>query len=340
MRRNFFDLMGDVVLRGICCYCGACGAFCENVHYENEIPIAKDCMECGMCYDLCPRTGEIRLNFGDMCRDELLGDYRRIICSKARDESILGRAQDGGVTTALLCYLLEESYVDACIVAKSENWIPQPFIAKSSDEVIASAGSKYTQCPSILALGKALDEGLRVAFVGLPCHIQAVRKIQYSGYDFNGEIVVAIGLFCMETFNTTKLFEFLGERGVDISGVKKFDIKKGKFIVEADGSRLEVPIKDMKSLMRDSCKVCCDFTAELSDISVGSVGSPLGWNTVIIRSKVGEKIFEKFEGSGWIKTKEITEKGLNALRKLAEMKKKENSKNLKMLKTVTLKYND
>ncbi len=331
MRKSFSDLMSDVILEDICCYCGACGAFCENVFYENETPYAKNCFDCGMCYDVCPRT-EINVEslekkfLNGVREDETLGFYREIICARTLDEEIRGVCQDGGFTTTLLVHLLEEGIVDACIVAKSYDWNPQPFIAKSRKDILESAGSKYTQCPSLLALGKALDEGLRVAFVGLPCHIQAVRKLQDLDYAFNGEIVLTVGLFCMETFNSSKFFRYLEEIGIDLDSVRRFDIKKGKFIVEGDGRR-EIPIKDMKHLMRDGCRVCLDFSAELADVSVGSVGSPNGWNTVILRS---EKALDVFEGiKDKVEVKNIGEKGLNALRKLAEMKKSENMKNLK-----------
>ena len=134
----------------------------------------------------------------------------------------------------------------------------------------------------------------------------------------------------METFDTAKFFEYLESLGIKPSDVKKFDIKKGKFIIEAD-ERKEIPIKDMKHLIRKACRVCCDFSAELADISIGSVGSPTGWNTVIVRSEVGKALFENFVKECDVEVKEITEKGLNAVRKLAEMKKKENAENLKKL---------
>ncbi len=342
VRRSYWDLFTEVVLRDLCCYCGACGAFCENIAYEREIPIARECYDCGMCYDVCPRT-EFKLDeleekfFNTRREDELLGYYRKILCARSLDENIKSVCQDGGITTAFLCYLLEKGEIDACIVAKAENWIPQPLIAKSKKDVLSSAGSKYTQCPSISALGKALDDGLRVAVVGLPCHILATRKIQSSDYSFNGEIVVTIGLFCMETFDTNKFFEYLGELGIKLNDVKKFDIKKGKFMIELYNQEVkEIPIKDMKHLIRNSCRICCDFSAELADLSVGSVGSPTGWNTVIIRSEIGEKLFDNFIKEYNVEIKEITEKGLNAVRKLAEMKKKENEENLKKLKVINV----
>jgi coenzyme F420 hydrogenase subunit beta len=36
--------------------------------------------------------------------------------------------------------------------------------------------------------------------------------------------------------------------------------------------------------------MCRDFDAELADVSIGSVGSPNGYSTVIIRTEKGEEI--------------------------------------------------
>ncbi|GAI82364.1 unnamed protein product, partial [marine sediment metagenome] len=43
-----------------------------------------------------------------------------------------------------------------------------------------------------------------------------------------------------------------------------------------------------------SCQYCKDYSAEFADISVGSVGKPEeGWNSVIIRTDVGKKLFDE-----------------------------------------------
>ena len=44
--------------------------------------------------------------------------------------------------------------------------------------------------------------------------------------------------------------------------------------------------------MRQPCQYCIDYVAELADISVGAVGSPDGWTTVIVRSELGQKLFD------------------------------------------------
>ncbi len=46
------------------------------------------------------------------------------------------------------------------------------------------------------------------------------------------------------------------------------------------------------SAQEHGCNFCDDFSNKYADISVGSVGSPNGYSTVIVRSEVGEKLLE------------------------------------------------
>ena len=80
--------------------------------------------------------------------------------------------------------------------------------------------------------------------------------------------------------------------------------------------------------MREACEYCYDFAAEFADLSVGSIGSELGWSTVITRSKVGVEIVKKAKAAGAIETKKLAEEQINEVRKLASFKKRENLKNI------------
>ncbi|MBA7688054.1 hypothetical protein ES703_96530 [subsurface metagenome] len=83
------------------------------------------------------------------------------------------------------------------------------------------------------------------------------------------------------------------ELEIPINLVKKIDISHGKFIVYTkDEIHKEIPITKIKKYTWSSCQYCKDYTAEFSDISIGSIGSQENtWNSVIIRSDVGMNIF-------------------------------------------------
>jgi len=61
--------------------------------------------------------------------------------------------------------------------------------------------------------------------------------------------------------------------------------------------------------------------AELGDISVGGIGSPKGWRTLIVRTEIGEEILKGAVREGYLQIKEIDEEGVTKLRKMIEKKK-------------------
>lgn len=172
----------------------------------------------------------------------------------------------------------------------------------------------------------------RYAFVGVPCDIEALRKIEAFSKKRNQEWVhdvpLQVGLFCRENWAYTCFRAIIeDDYGVKLEDVEKFDIKKGNIIAyKKDGSKLEFPLKESRPYVRIGCHVCLDFAAELADVSVGAVGTPPKWSTVICRTKKGKEIFEGAVNEGYIEAKPIDEvkPGTKLVKKLTEEKRTEN----------------
>jgi coenzyme F420 hydrogenase subunit beta len=164
-----------------------------------------------------------------------------------------------------------------------------------------------------------------LAYVGMPCQIQAVRKAQFfevkSKQEWPRRIKVTLGLFCAESFPYRELVKLVESKGISMDKIKKWDIK-GKLLGYHDEGVLKIPLKEAKKFARENCHYCLDYTAELADISVGAVGSPKGWNTVIARTPRGLAIVEGAIHEGYLETREVDEgdKGLGLLRKLSKRK--------------------
>jgi coenzyme F420 hydrogenase subunit beta len=332
---NIVDLLSEVVYNDLCCYCGACGAFCPDfISYEEGVVTAKErCDEqVGTCYHVCPRTHldpvEMdRTIFGKKRKDRELGYYTDIFTAKS---SIKG--QDGGVVSALLIHALEEGIIDAAIVTTADkNWQPRAAIATTRDEITAAAGSKYTPAPAVFAYKEAYQKGYKkIGFAGLPCQIEGLRKIQFSQkYTLEQQrIGINIGVFCSEVFHHDRLETRLKEEGVNIEDVEKFDINKGRLYVTAGGGEHEISLKDLADCVREGCRICYNFASEYSDISVGSIGSKEGWSTVIIRTPDGKRLFKSAVNAGIIEARALDEKNIKKIQKLAARKKEENLKSL------------
>ncbi|MFU2190884.1 MAG: Coenzyme F420 hydrogenase/dehydrogenase, beta subunit C-terminal domain [Methanobacterium sp.] len=175
-----------------------------------------------------------------------------------------------------------------------------------------------------------------VALVGTPCHIIAAEKMDhYAEVLGRSPIDFKLGLFCMENFSHLYLKEFLSEKNIKIEDIDEFRVEKGYLWAYLNnGNVFKLPLSQAKSFMRKNCQVCMDYTSELADLSVGSVGSDQGWSTVIARTEKGLRALQKAENEGFIETKPFEESSLNLLTKLAKKKKTENQEEIKKRESV------
>jgi len=338
----FGHLMAEVIRKNLCVSCGACEAVCP----VNSIALAEGtpklvglCTACGMCYNNCPQAEfdaeDLEKQVFGRSRKEAeaeIGVYRTCYAVRAKDRETLKRCQDGGAVTAILSKFLADGGECAVVAGLEEGkvWVPKPVVAQSEEEVALAAGTKYTPSPTLVGVASAVNEyeKRRVAVVGTPCQMRALRRVEsgaYSDAKIGDAVALDVGLFCMETFNHSNLMEFLKEEGVDASKVTKFDIKKGRFIAYQDGEAVySVKLSRVKEHVRPCCHLCDDFAAEFADLSVGNVGSPDGWSTVIVRTERGEVALRAAEKGGLVEVKLLEEvkPGLKSVIKLAKRKKK------------------
>jgi coenzyme F420 hydrogenase subunit beta len=129
----------------------------------------------------------------------------------------------------------------------------------------------------------------------------------------------------MENFSYSYMKKLLEKNNIDMNDVKECRIEKNSlwFYLKED-KVFKIPLEKAKSCVRKNCNICMDFTSELSDLSVGSVGSQEGWSTIIIRTDKGFELVKNAENDKYIQTKPIEESGLKLIKNLANKKKKEN----------------
>ncbi|HXY82245.1 MAG TPA: Coenzyme F420 hydrogenase/dehydrogenase, beta subunit C-terminal domain, partial [Candidatus Saccharimonadales bacterium] len=68
---------------------------------------------------------------------------------------------------------------------------------------------------------------------------------------------------------------------------------------------------------------CDDFTAEFADISVGAIGSPSGYSTILARTENGLDLVKQAEKAGYIELRELTQesKGFQKILSMAQTKR-------------------
>ncbi|RJP20308.1 MAG: hypothetical protein C4520_11645 [Candidatus Abyssobacteria bacterium SURF_5] len=295
------ELQAEVQQADLCTTCGMCAGLCPYIkEMEERVAVIDRCGRSdGRCYKFCPRTftdldALDESVFGAPRSDAVLGSYRSLSMVKAGDAAVHEAGQYGGAVSALLIHALKKHMIDAVLLTKyseRKHALPQPMIARNRRQVLACAGSKYTAAPTLKALRELLESGEKVAVVGRPCQVTAVRKMQL--YDESPEvknISLVVGLFCLWALDYKRYSYYLGQQ-VDLKKIRKIDIPKNDdFIVYTDNGNVRVPIEKIKSFIRPTCQLCMDVTSELADISLGSTEWKDDWNTLLVRSEAGERL--------------------------------------------------
>lgn len=224
------------------------------------------------------------------------------------------------MVTEILASAMEMGLIDrAVVVGRDENWKPVILQATSVEELKEAAGTKYSFVSVMPELRKAIKSG-NVAIVGTPCMVSGARNLQSNLLKYRKNLKLVVGLFCMENFYYDQLAEALKSKGVDdLTKVEKMDIKKGKFIVKIGEEEISFGVKELDDIVPSGCKVCQDFVAVESDVSVGSVGSPDGFSSVIVRTEVAKKIVDYIKEKGYV---EFSEANVEVIKKLINYKKK------------------
>ncbi len=333
---SFEESIGNnVVAPGKCVSCGMCVVVCpfNCLEYKEEKPnLINECKVCGICPQACPQyewsqSKAENFVFGrERKAEEEFGVYRRLVVAQAKDNKILKVCQDGGVVTTLLLFALENGLIDGAIVSgisEEKPFYPIPKLATNSKQILECAGTKYSYSPNILALAEGIKQKkASMAFVGTPCQIHAIRKMQMTGLKrYTAPLKFLIGLMCSECFNYEGLMEkhIRETLGINLNGIRKMNIK-GKMLVTTETGVQTIPLADVKQYARKSCRFCDDFSSEFADISTGGLGLD-GWTFTIIRTEKGEELFSNAEKAGFLSTKTV-DKEINALNLLIKLSKK------------------
>ena len=216
--------------------------------------------------------------------------------------------------------------IDGAIVTrwkKDDPLKPEMFLAKSRGEILEATKSKY--CPvSTEKIFKEIKKIKgKIAFVGTPCQIHELKKLENKDREIKDKIIFHFGLFCDRVLD----FHFL-DYIFSVARVRKEDVVKVTYrskkwrgwpgdieIKLKDGTVKDIPREyrmKVKSLFTpDSCFKCKDKLNKLSDIAFGDAWIPefqsdkLGTSMIISRTDVGDNLLNKAKEDDVIKLDEI-----------------------------------
>lgn len=267
-------------------------------------------------------------NWTDADIQKYVGSYRKAYLTHAADERIRIKAASGGTVSAMLLYGIESGQIDGAVVCKAvvENGkVRARFsIATTAEQVLAARGSKYVETAflsEVLPLIRSFEG--RLAVVGLPCDISALKRRCMKEPDIAQKVVLMFALICGHNSRAELIDEITSkltrEAGKILSDYRfRVGHWRGRLEAEfADGTVITKPTKyfnDYQNLFffcERKCMACHDHYGYESDVTAGDVwlfrlkSDPIKRTGIIVRTERGEKACDRAIASGVVQMLEL-----------------------------------
>ncbi len=153
-----------------CCGCSACASKCPtgaiSMQYDDEGFLypkvdSRICVQCSACLNVCP------INNGNMLNNM----FRETYAGYSQDKDIIYNSTSGGFITALSLKIIEKGGMVAGVRYSTDYVKSEYYLAKTKEEIITFASSKYVQSEKKDVYRKIeheLKQGKNVLFVGCP----------------------------------------------------------------------------------------------------------------------------------------------------------------------------
>ncbi len=331
-------LREEVVDRGLCTHCGTCaglsnGSVIMARESRGPLPVSRRddaALLTELAYQVCPGLGVdypdmFRWLFDSLPENWLIGVYRKLFLGHSSIPMIRRNGSSGGVITQTLLYLLKNDLIDGAVVLRHgepETWLSTPIIAQSAAQIEAAAQSVYVPTPvnTILAEIESFDG--RLAYVGLPDQVAAIRRLQRLGHAGAKKIEYIIGPYVGTILYLEAIKSYLRSNGgKTLDDVAKLRYREGEW-----PGFLEIRLKNGETLRENkfyynylipfyltaSTLLSVDFTNELTDISVGDAWQPQledkgeGFSVILARTDRGLRLLTDMKDNGLLALEEIS----------------------------------
>jgi len=289
----------------------------EN-RFGQYLPKVDDekCTLCGLCLEICPGIDidPFELKYDTVTDNIFDGPCLESYAAYSNNLDIRKNATSGGLITTLIVELIKNKEFDVAFTLPFDASAAKPARLKATNEIseiINSAKSKYVPASVynlIMALKKEANS--RCIIVGTPCQINGIKKYLRKN-KISEEDKLLLGLFCDKTlnFNVISYFEHIYRKSNEKLAKFEFRTKEeygwpGNTKLYFDSGRELIVDRSVRMQLKmffqlNRCLFCFDKLNKLADIAFGDCyirgkGSFNGKSSVIVRTKKGEAIFDKY----------------------------------------------
>jgi len=224
----------------------------------------------------------------------------------ARMKKPLPHIQFTGIITSIAKKAFETGLVEAVVTlhrSKEDCFLPVPVLARTTEEILASGGSKPVLAQTLTSLEKACQQGIkRLLVIGASCHVQNLREFQRRYPYIRDMDLYVVGIPCTDNVHL-KHFRFIFSKiSSSHETVRHYEFMQD-FTVHlrhVDGTLERVPFFSLPpeissaELLTACCRSCFDYCNSLTDITVGYSGAPLDiekmYQWVLVRTEKGKQL--------------------------------------------------
>ena len=320
----------QVVDAGCCSGCGGCTALAADAEMVTVAPGylrpkfagPLDDRQLETFADVCPGVS-LHLDADDgAVSHPVWGPYFSVQTGWATDTDLRFAASSGGALSATLVHLLDSGQVDGILhVAASDSpaYGNRNVISRDRGDIMAAAGSRYAPSAPLDGISEHLDGDARLAFVGKPCDVAALRGLATSDPRVDDRFPVMLSFFCAGVPSLAGAEEVVDRLAVQPADLASFRYRGHGWPGRATATRRDGTTASMSyheswgevlsRHLQTRCKICPDGVGSFADLVFADAwesdddGFPVfeeheGKSAVIARTSLGQELLDSTIAAG------------------------------------------